>query len=593
MGVMDKMRRSTGVILWVLIFSFGVLWMLQDTQVFDALGAGPRSLGSVNGDPISNEEYQSRISFYSNQYSQQSGNSANAEQRANFEQQAWDELVTGKLVSQKMDQLGIAVTDQEVVNMITGENPDPFIRQQFGKEDGTIDRVALNQAIESTENSQVWVRIEQQLRQKRRQQKMANYVQSAMQVSNNEVKQQYIRNNTTLDVEYLRFPYADVKESEIEVTDSDLRTYYDEHQDNFEQKESYRFKYVGFDKTPTKQDTSRTIQELKDLQTQFAETTDDSLFLARYQSTTPYNTEFVNTEDVRELFQPALAKLDTGEVSSVLQDGGEVSIVKKLEEEGDRVKFLVMSYQIKADPIATVDQRAEEADDFSYYAKQDGFEDEAQNRDFEIQEAYGTKGNTFIAGIGQSRQIMSILEGAEVGTVSSPIELPGQFLVIKVTEVTPEGVRPFDEVKSQIRTTVQTQKRKDKVAQRVADMLKNNSGLEALAQASGKEIQSASALALSAQTIPGAGREPMVIGALFGLREGSLSGTIRGNSAVFVAETSNRSEADPENMNNQATQQIRKELQKQKSSTFSQVWLEQLKEEAAIEDYRNQVLQSR
>jgi len=188
MGVMDKMRRSTGIILWVLIFSFGVLWMLQDTQVFEALGAGPQSLGSVNGEPISNEEYQGRITFYSNQYSQQTGNSANAEQRAYYEEQAWNELVTGKLLRQKMNELGITVTDQEVVNMIKGENPDPFIRQQFGREDGTIDRVALNAAIESKENSQVWISIEQQLRQKRRQQKMSNYVQSAMQISQYEVE---------------------------------------------------------------------------------------------------------------------------------------------------------------------------------------------------------------------------------------------------------------------------------------------------------------------------------------------------------------------------------------------------------------------
>jgi peptidyl-prolyl cis-trans isomerase D len=191
MGVMDKMRRSTGIILWVLIFSFGVLWMLQDTQVFEALGAGPQSLGSVNGEPISNEEYQGRITFYSNQYSQQTGNSANAEQRAYYEEQAWNELVTGKLLRQKMNELGITVTDQEVVNMIKGENPDPFIRQQFGREDGTIDRVALNAAIESKENSQVWISIEQQLRQKRRQQKMSNYVQSAMQISQYEVERQY------------------------------------------------------------------------------------------------------------------------------------------------------------------------------------------------------------------------------------------------------------------------------------------------------------------------------------------------------------------------------------------------------------------
>ncbi|MDX1639407.1 MAG: SurA N-terminal domain-containing protein, partial [Balneolaceae bacterium] len=157
------MRKNTGIILWVLIFSFGVLWILADTQVFDALQAGPRSLGSVNGEPISLEEYNSRISGYIDRYSQQTGNSITPEMRAYYEDQAWNELVTSKLLQQKMDELGIAVTDQEVVEMITGENPDPFIRQQFQREDGTIDRVALQAAIEAPENSQIWVMIEQQL----------------------------------------------------------------------------------------------------------------------------------------------------------------------------------------------------------------------------------------------------------------------------------------------------------------------------------------------------------------------------------------------------------------------------------------------
>jgi peptidyl-prolyl cis-trans isomerase D len=36
--------------------------------------------------------------------------------------------------------------------------------------------------------------------------------------------------------------------------------------------------------------------------------------------------------------------------------------------------------------------------------------------------------------------------------------------------------------------------------------------------------------------------------------------------------------------------QIRQQLQQQKSASFSQVWMEQLKEEADIEDYRATLL---
>ena len=64
MGAMAKMRNSTPVILWVLIFSFGILWVLQDTQVFDVMAGGPTNMGSVNGSTISIEEYNDRVSFY-------------------------------------------------------------------------------------------------------------------------------------------------------------------------------------------------------------------------------------------------------------------------------------------------------------------------------------------------------------------------------------------------------------------------------------------------------------------------------------------------------------------------------------------------
>src|SRR5699024_5787130 len=191
-----------------LIFSFGVLWMLQDTNVFSAFGQGPRTLGTVNGETISFDEFQGKVNLFSRNYSQRTGNSTTPGLRPEFQQQACDTIVTANLLKQKMDQLGIVVTDQEVVDMIRGDNLAPFIRQQFGREDGSIDRAALQAAINSDENTQIWVAIEQQLRAQRRQQKLNNFIQSAMQVTDYDVKQQYISNNTTADIQYVIFSYS-------------------------------------------------------------------------------------------------------------------------------------------------------------------------------------------------------------------------------------------------------------------------------------------------------------------------------------------------------------------------------------------------
>ena len=71
MGVMEKMRNSTSAILWLLIVSFGLLWVLSDVDFFGAIQAGPNALGSVNGEKITNEEYQQRVQYYTTAYSQQ------------------------------------------------------------------------------------------------------------------------------------------------------------------------------------------------------------------------------------------------------------------------------------------------------------------------------------------------------------------------------------------------------------------------------------------------------------------------------------------------------------------------------------------
>lgn len=563
--------------------------MLADTNMFDVIQQGPRNLGSVNGENIELEEYNNRLQYYTQQYSQQTGNSMTPEVRAQYEQQAWNDLVNSRLLQQKMDDLGINVTNQEVVDMITGPNPDPLIRENFSNEDGTIDRVALQSWVEASENKETLIAIEQQMRQKRQQQKMNNYLQSSMEVSSYEVEQEYLRNNTRADVEYLRFAYADVADSEISVSEDELREYYDNNQDEYNRKESYRINYVTFDKTPTEEDTTRTFDEMERLQSEFAEAEVDSSFFNRYQSATEYSEESADKDEISDLYKPVL-DVGEGEVTDVIDDQGRLYLLKKLEESGDEVRFLVFSRDITADPIATIDARAEEADDFSFYAEEDGFEEEAERRELEVSEGLATKGTDFISGIGQSQQVMSFLESAYEGQISDPIELTEQFVVVQVNEITPEGPQPFDEVKEQIRTVVTNNKRKQQTVDRINELREQHDDLESLADAAGKEVTEVESLAKSDNSLEGAGREPKVVGAIFGLTEGQQSSPIEGNSAAFIVQLNRLYEADLDNLSSDQRQEIRRELQEQKSQTFMNTWIEQLKKEADIEDNRAQLL---
>ncbi len=583
------MRSSTAPILWLLIISFGLLWVLADTQVFDAIALGPRSLGEVNGDPITLEEYNNRVSFYNEQFSMQTNQSMPIEMRAMYENQAWEDLVAARLIRQKMDELGITVTDNELIDMIAGPNPDPFIYQQFADESGNIDRIALQAAIDAPENSLIWITIEQQLRDNRRQQKMGNFISSGLKVSELDIRNEYIRENSFADIRYVRFPYSEISDEEISVTDSELRDYYNSHRDEYRRGETYRFRYVSWDKTPTASDTLNTVREMENLRDAFEATENDSLFLSSYSSQTPYNGSFVSRDELREEYAPVL-ELEPGEVSEVVIVNGDPHMFKLIEERDDEIRFAVFSYGVDPEASGTSYRLAEQAGEFEFYASTEGFESEADRHDLEIREATATKDNPFIPGLGSSLQLLNALENMRVNRIADPIELSDQFVVVQLLEKIPEGPRPFEEVRSQVENGVKTEKRRQIVLDRVMQLNSNASDLEALALSDEKTIETAEGIRLGGNTIPGAGREVEVIGRVFGMEEGEVSGPIAGSNAVFVLEVVSKSMANPDNMGIAEKNDIRNRLEEQKFMRFNQVFLDRLKEGAKITDNRSVLL---
>ncbi len=590
MGVMEKMRNSTASILWILIFSFGILWVLADVDFFSGLTQGPRNLGEVNGDEISLDEYNQRVNFYTEQFTQQMGSSMSPEMRALYENQAWEDLVAARLMTQKMNQLGITVTDSELVDMVTGDSPAPFIRQQFQQEDGTIDRIALRNAIESPENSEIWILIEQQLREERRQQKMNNFIASGMRVSSLDINNEFIRDNSYADIRFLRFPFSEIRDDEISVSEEEMREYYRNNPDRFQRSEQYRFRYVSWDKSPTQRDTLNTIQEVEDLRMAFADAVNDSIFVRRYQSSTPFRGAFVHKDDIRDEFRPVI-DLEIGEVSEVILINGDPHAFKKIDRRGDEIQFAVLSYKVEADPVGTIDRLAELAEEFRFYASSDGFESEAEREGLEIREAIATKGTPFIPGIGQSQKALNALEDMRTNRISEPIELDEKFIVVQMIERIPEGVRPFNEVRSQVENAVRNQKRRELMVSRVEELLAGGANeLESLASAAEREIQSGIGIRKGGSSIPGAGRELKVIGSVFSMNPGEMSGAIRGENAVFVIVVDELDMADPATMTISERNEIRNRLEQQQFMAFNSIFIDRLKEDARIRDNRSRIL---
>lgn len=686
---MNKLRENTGVILWILVIAFGIVWVLQDSGAFDSMGQQQtRNIAVVDGDPIPYEEYQNALQQQQDQVRQQTDGQLTPQMRDMIRERTFNSLVNNQLMEQEMDRLGITVTNNEVMDMVYGSNPDPFIRQQFADSTGQIDRQLINNVAQNPETRQSWIQIEQYLRNKRRSQKMNTLISSTVHVSEQEVLDTYQRRNRSADVRYVAQRYASVPNDSINVTESDLREYYDNNQEDFKRSRTYTLDYVTLSKQPAPEDTAAVMDDLKQLREPFANAENDSLFLAENASQRQFSSAYSTADEMEDAVTNAIfPDPEPGTIVGPVAAGDAVHLIKirdtrpaeetairarhilfqsseddpQLREQAEKIKqqieegadFAAMARQhsddqgsasnggdlgwftrgrmveafeeaaFSAEPgtiigpvksqfgyhLIEVLNRADEAvqiadlaftlrpsnatlsdmqyklEDVAYYAEEGGsFTEEAERQGLNVQQVEVEADQTQIPGLGQSRELATFLESAEEGDISDVVELNDRFVVARVSDVQPEGYRPFEQVQDQIRPRVQLQKKKAIVTRQMEQALQQN-GFDGLAETFGTTVRTQSDVTFETNTVPGLGREPAFAGTVFGLDEGETSNVVEGENAAFVVQAASVEEPPP--ITESERQKIRQELMNERRQQVTSQWITSLREKANIQDNRS------
>lgn len=689
MGTMNKMRENTGVILWILVFAFGIIWVLQDSGGLDALGTGgSTNIIVVDGDPISYEDFARTVDAQIQQYQQQTGETMPPQLVDQQRERVYEQLVENKLREHEMDRLGIEVTDDEIYEMVLGETPHPIIQTYFGDEQGNVNRALLQNFINNPEARQDWIQIENYLRSERRAEKMNNLIAATVRVTEQDVLDEYQRSNLKMDAEWVGLRYASIPNDSVTVTEDDLEEYYDENREEYARPRTYTVKYVTRTKQPSPEDSTAILSELNRLKPRLAEAEDDSLFLARNASRRPFTdawftandlepavasaifpnpqegqvygpvfsgdqahlikvrdlqpaeTQAIHakhilirspeeSEEVRQQLADIKERIQSGEATfeemarQFSQDGsaprggdlgwfGEGQMVEAFEDAAfgasldevvgpiktrfgyhlikvvgraeTEVKLADYALDVRAD-VATLNDMQEQLEDLRYFAEEQGnFEEEAQRLGLEVQQVQIEEDQEVIPGLGNSRTIMNFLETAGEGDVSEVIELNDVFLVAHVQEITPEGYRPFEEVRAEIEPRVYVEKKKALLLERMRAARRQSEDLSAIANALGTDVRTANDVTIETAVVAGLGREPKFVGTLFGLEEGETSDVIAGENAVFIVRATNVQEPPP--ITESQRQQIRQRLLQTRRSRVQNQWLTSLREQADIEDYR-------
>ncbi|WP_340199877.1 peptidylprolyl isomerase [Ascidiimonas sp. W6] len=142
-----------------------------------------------------------------------------------------------------------------------------------------------------------------------------------------------------------------------------------------------------------------------------------------------------------------------------------------------------------------------------------------------------------LPGLGNQRTIVkwAFEEESKVGSVKR-FNVPNGYVVAQITKKTKKGLTTPEEASSRVLPIL----RKQKKAAIIKEKNENVSSLDAFAKANNTQVNSATTLTMKSPTIAGAGREPKVVGAAFGLEEGKTSSLIEGENGVFMVQVTKK-----------------------------------------------------
>ncbi|MCX6138380.1 MAG: peptidylprolyl isomerase [Ignavibacteriales bacterium] len=693
MPIMTRMRDNMPTILIGLVVVFLITIVFEWGMNYSGRGGGSHdAVGVIEGKKITYVEFSELVKRMAENQKKESGADPSDESMRQIREQVWNSLVSQILFEKVSQKAGIAVSNQEIVDWVRGENPPEFLIQQFRDSTGQFNRAAYESAVNDPRNKDIWIQVETALRQQRLNEKLQSMVLASVQISPGEVQERFADMSVKVKAEYAFFdPNKFVDEKTITVSDNDLRKYYDDNQEEFKAKATRKLKYVLFYDQATAKDTQdvrtdmmQALSQAKagldftDVQKKFSESSVDPVTV-KHGSMNPEREKALFAATIGDFVGPILDK-DGYHLSKILEEkksdqtsirarhillnipagGREEEVIAKAKEIMARAKkgedFASLAKQFSQEPGAAVsggdigwfgkgrmvkpfedaamkgkpgeiigpvktqfgihvikvegrdsrelkvadihisikassqtkDAASQNAQDFVYIAKSGQFEKEAESLKLEIHETPEFQKGGFIPGLGFNESVSKFAFKNELNTISDAYPVTGGYAVIKVSEVKKEGVRPYDEVKENLKPRVLRKLKlavlKELVAKQRAAM-SDNASLLGVRGTDGKIEADTTGEFAANGGIPMIGRDNAFIGASLALPVGKVSQPIEGLRGCYLIKVIGRTPFDSAAFTVQRPLLTQQMLQEKKQRMMME-WMEKLKEKADIVDNR-------
>jgi len=538
MGMIESIRNRQTLLLTLI--GLGMLsFLIPYDAVIALMGntATSQAAGSVNGEEISFLEYRTKVQERNGLFNYTDNRAAQNE--------VWADIVSERLYGDEFEDLGLALTKEEFDDIRYGDFVSPWVSRTFyggqvNEQKKDEWRQSFSNMFNNPEGRKSYEGYAGIISQKRMREKFDGLVKAGLAANTLEGKREFLRAEEKVDFRYVLKQYTSTPDTEVEVTDRDIRNYYAAHKDDaqYAQRAGRDIEYVRIQAPDSTVKCRHILLKTDDVndpdQLAALEARADSIKL-RIEAGDAF-ADLVNkhSEDPGSKATGGEYEFQRGRMVKPFEDFCFDNPVGSIGTA--QTTYGLHLIEVLDQQWPTPEQMSSGEQTAKNMAINNSTTEElraaADEEGYAIVEARDIQSSAeAITGLPNAGAIVAWAYGAEPGEVSQQFEVDGNYVIATLIRVKEAGVPPLENVEDEMRAGAI----KDKKAEMYMELMAGSS-LEDIADKAGAQVQTAAGVSLKTPSISGAGggTEPEVVGAAFSLPLNEVSEPIQGANGVWV-----------------------------------------------------------
>jgi peptidyl-prolyl cis-trans isomerase D len=597
--VLQQMRSAAKWIwLFVVAFFVGGFLLFQTSGLMGREKVTSSTVvATVNGVDIPYLTWANLSNSLAQQQEASTGHALTLDERHQVEDQAFEQLVSNIVLEQEYRRRGIRVSDEEVIQAAQLSPPPEIVQNPEFQTDGRFDIDKWQRFLKSPAARQgnVLLSLEDYYRTEIPRSKLFDQIASDVYVPDAKLWSAYRDGHDSAQVSYVTFDAMALPDSGVQVTDEEIRQYYERNKKRFERGGRAILGLLTIPRSISAADSAAARARALKLRDEIVKgaTFED---VARRESADSVSAAQGGLLGVlaRGRFVPDFEKaafaLKPGELSQPVLTSFGYHLIRVEPHKGDSTTVSHILVRITqndssavatdrmADTLARIAASSTESSHFDSAAKVLGLKPE-------IVQAY--EGQPLLGAHGVVPSVSAwAFSGVRVGETSDLYDSDDGYFLARLDTLYEGGTAPLDEVRGDIRAILARRRKTESLVPKASELAKaaSSTSLEAAAKSHDVQVTKSPTFSRS-MTVPGLGRLNEAIGAAFTLPVGVVSAPVVTDDAVYVMRVDKRVNASRDEWEKQKTVQ-RSQLTEALRQTRLRDYLDGLRKHADVKDKR-------